>query len=53
MGLVVDPLPTIIIPPRIAPDRLTRLRADYARQIDLVVAQAEEESSPNDALTSR
>ena len=43
----------IIIPPRIAPDRLTRLRADYARQIDLVVAQAEEESSPNDALTSR
>ncbi|HEY9495527.1 MAG TPA: hypothetical protein VIR15_11795 [Intrasporangium sp.] len=31
----------ITIPPRITPDRLTRLRADYARQIDLVVAQAE------------
>ncbi|HKX67945.1 MAG TPA: hypothetical protein VJN29_12025 [Intrasporangium sp.] len=31
----------IVIPPRIARDRLTRLRADYARQIDLVVARAE------------
>jgi hypothetical protein len=32
----------VIVPRRITPDRLTRLRADYARQIDLVVAQAEE-----------
>ncbi|MDV3220900.1 hypothetical protein [Intrasporangium sp.] len=32
----------VVVPPRIAPDRLTRLRADYARQIDLVVAQADE-----------
>jgi len=31
---------TIVIPPRITPDRLTRLRADYTRQIDLVVERA-------------
>jgi hypothetical protein len=31
----------VVVPPRITPDRLIRLRADYARQIDLVVASAE------------
>jgi hypothetical protein len=31
---------TIVIPPRITPDRLSRLRADYTRQIDLVLDRA-------------
>jgi len=31
----------IIVPPRITPDRLTRLREDYEREIDLVVAAAD------------
>jgi hypothetical protein len=31
---------TIVIPPRITADRLTRLRADYTRQIDLVLDRA-------------
>lgn len=31
----------IVVPPRITPDRLTRLREDYAREIDLVVAAAD------------
>ena len=31
---------TIVIPPRITPDRLSRLRADYTRQIDLVLERA-------------
>lgn len=31
----------VVVPPRITPDRLTRLRADYARQIDVVVARAQ------------
>lgn len=31
--------PGVGIPPRITPDRLTRIRADYIQQIDLVVAQ--------------
>ncbi|GAA6525723.1 hypothetical protein [Intrasporangium sp. DVR] len=30
----------VVVPRRITPDRLSRIRADYARQIDLVVAQA-------------
>jgi hypothetical protein len=30
----------VVVPPRIAPDRLTRLRADYTRQIDLVLDRA-------------
>jgi hypothetical protein len=30
----------VVVPPRLAPDRLTRLRADYTRQIDLVLARA-------------
>jgi hypothetical protein len=29
-----------VVPPRIRPDRLARLRADYARQIDVVVTAA-------------
>ena len=28
------------MPPRVTPDRLTRLRADYTRQIDLVLDRA-------------
>jgi hypothetical protein len=31
----------LAVPPRISADRLTRLRADYARQIDVVVARAD------------
>lgn len=31
----------LVVPPRITPDRLVRLRADYTRQIDLVVTRAE------------
>ena len=31
---------SIVIPPRLTPDRLTRLRADYTRQIDLVLERA-------------
>jgi len=30
----------VVVPPRIAPDRLTRLRADYTRQIEVVLARA-------------
>ena len=30
----------VVVPARIAPDRLTRLRADYTRQIDLVLTRA-------------
>jgi hypothetical protein len=31
----------LVVPPRVAPDRLARLRADYTQQIDVVVARAE------------
>jgi hypothetical protein len=30
----------VVVPARVAPDRLTRLRADYTHQIDLVLARA-------------
>lgn len=30
----------VVVPPRITSDRLTRLRADYTRQIDLVLDRA-------------
>lgn len=30
----------VVVPPRITPDRLSRLRADYSRQIDAVVRRA-------------
>jgi hypothetical protein len=30
----------VVVPPRVTPDRLTRLRADYTRQIDLVLRRA-------------
>lgn len=30
----------VVVAPRVAPDRLTRLRADYTRQIDLVLGRA-------------
>lgn len=30
----------VVVPPRVTPDRLTRLRADYTRQIDLVLGRA-------------
>ena len=37
LRLVVDAAaPKVVVPPRVTPDRLTRLRADYTRQIDLV-----------------
>ncbi len=31
----------VVVPPRVTPDRLSRLRADYTRQIELVEARAE------------
>ena len=30
----------VVVPPRVTPDRLTRLREDYTRQIDLVLERA-------------
>ena len=30
----------VVVPPRITPDRLTRLRADYTHQIDVVLGRA-------------